>query len=214
MEALLEPVVPISSLSQYLYCKRRCALIHVEGLFVENAYTLEGRFLHSRVDQQGVHHRRGTRLAFSVPLASKALGLLGIADMVEFSSGKSFPVEYKRGKLKRCDNVDVQLCGQAICLEEQLGVEVSEGAVYYAGSRRRRRVLFDRALREKTRMTTEAVQAQLRDGHVPAAALTPRCRGCSLQEVCLPEATARRNAAGLYIAALLSNEVDNEVHDG
>lgn len=188
-----ELYILLSALNQYLFCPRRCALIHVEGVFDENAYTVQGTLLHDRTDTPGVEERPGVRIARAVPLYSNRLGVVGKADVVEFHRQADglevpYPVEYKRGRRRQWDNDDVQVCAQALCLEEMMGVGVPAGAVFHAASKRRREILFDDALRTLTERTVQDVRRLLVEGRVPLAVLMPKCDGCSLREVCLPEA--------------------------
>lgn len=200
-------VVPVSAVNQYLYCERRCGLIHVEGVFQENRYTLEGRFGHENADVPGVEERDGVRLARALPLFSRRLGLTGKADVVEFhrlpdGGERPLPVDYKRGPRRQWDNDDAQLCAQALCLEEMLGVEVPAGAVFHAASRRRREVVFTPDLRGLTEKTIGEVRVMLASGAVPPPVFKPRCEGCSLKAVCLPELTADSGSSRRYLAEL------------
>ena len=194
MSEALEPIL-ISAINQYLFCERRCALIHVEGVFQENAYTLQGSFLHESADTPGVENRAGVRIARALPLFSKRLGLTGKADIVEFHKQADgaevpLPVDYKRGPRRKWDNDDAQLCAQGLCLEEMLATPVRAGAIFHAASKRRREVPFTPELRAMTQAAIKEVRALLAAGKVPPAVLKPRCDGCSLRGVCLPEITS------------------------
>src|SRR6266851_4889275 len=144
-EEEIEPLA-LSALNHLLFCERRCALIHIEGVFVENAFTLQGGLLHEAADTPGYETRSEVRVVRALPLYSRRLGLSGKADIVEFTGqrggGTPCPVDYKRGARRRWDNDDVQLCAQAICLEEMLKVDVPRGAIFHAASKRRREVEF------------------------------------------------------------------------
>src|SRR5580700_5448013 len=147
-----EPL-PVSALNHLLYCERRCALIHIEGVFVENAYTLEGRMAHEGADTPGYETAAGVRSVRALPLYSRRYDLSGRADIIEFHRKardveQPYPVDYKRGKKSKWDNDDVQLCAQALCLEEMLDVEVPAGAIFHGASRRRREVIFTAGLRQ------------------------------------------------------------------
>ncbi len=143
--------VLISALEHYSYCPRQCALIHVERIFDENVFTLRGRHAHERVDQAHTTQENGVRIERALPLWSDHLGLQGKGDVVEFySDGRVVPVEYKNGTRRERRHDDVQLCAQAFCLEEMLGVPVEQGAVYSLQTHRRREVLFCDELREET----------------------------------------------------------------
>ncbi|MGH9837075.1 MAG: CRISPR-associated protein Cas4 [Blastocatellia bacterium] len=191
-----EPIL-ISALNQYIFCPRRCALMHVEGIWADNEHTVVGSLLHDRADEPGYETDDGVTLLRALPLYSERYGLTGKADIVELREGEPVPVEYKKGKRRKFDNDDVQLCAQAFCLEEMFATEVSRGFIYHAASRRRREVIFDWRLRAETERTIIAVREMLAAGRVPAAELKPRCDGCSLRGVCMPELTGVAAAAEL-----------------
>ena len=138
-----DDLLPISALQHLTFCRRQCALIHIEQLWVDNIFTAQGNVLHERVHDEKRESRRDVRLEHGMPLRSLRLGLVGKGDVVEFHrdvSGKSwrpFPVEYKRGRNKEEECDRVQLCAQALCLEEMLGVGAASGAIYYGKDRRR-----------------------------------------------------------------------------
>lgn len=184
----LEPVL-ISALNQYVFCPRRCALMHVEGIWSDNEHTTIGSLLHDHADEPGYETDGDVKLLRALPLYSSRYGLVGKADIVEMRTGVPAPVEYKKGKRRQFENDDIQLCAQALCLEEMFGVAVTEGCIYHAASKRRRKVVFDAKLRSETLQTIEAVRRLLAEDHVPPAVLKPRCDGCSLRDVCLPELT-------------------------
>lgn len=191
-------LLPLSALQHYVYCRRQCALIHIEQQWSENRFTAEGRAQHDRVDRPEHEVRDGVRVEFAVPLRSLQLGLIGKADVVEFhpqseiSNCKSpvrvFPVEHKRGKPKP-DHCDwVQLCAQAICLEEMLQVEIPEGAIFYGQPRRRQPVEFTSALRAETAATAGALHELIRSGKTPAPEYDEKkCSACSLIDICMPK---------------------------
>ena len=202
-----DELVPISALQHMLYCPRQCALIHSEQQWAENRFTAEGRILHERVDT-GVRERRGdVTTARSVPLRSLRLGVTGIADVVEIHAAEGpYPVEYKRGRPKAHRADDVQLCAQAMCLEEMLGVSVPEGALFYGRNRRRKVVAFDAALRELTERVAAETQRMLLDGETPPPEYEARkCNACSLKNVCQP----RRLHRGANIAQWLAKAVED-----
>ena len=183
-----DALIPLSALQHQLFCPRQCALIHVEGLWAEDGATAEGRILHERVDAGRPERRPGVRTVRGLALRSLALGVAGIADVVEFSGRppRPFPVEYKRGKPKAHRADEVQLCAQAICLEEMFGGEVGEGALFYGMTRRRQTVAFDAALRVLTAKTAAAARASIAAGCTPLPVRTPGCRRCSLEDLCQP----------------------------
>lgn len=201
-------LAPLSALQHLVFCARQCALIHLEGIWTENVLTAEGRLLHAKADEGVGETRPGIRIARAVPLVSRRLRLVGKADVVEFHGRKRIPVpvEYKRGRPKPHEADRVQLCAQALCLEEMLGVDVPEGALFYGEPRRRSAVAFDAALRALTRDTAEALHALLASGRTPAPVPGRHCRSCSLESICLPEATAGRSAAAWLARRLAASE--------
>lgn len=209
-----DALVPLSALQHYVVCPRQCALIHLEEVWIENARTAEGRIQHERVDRGGAERRDGVRRAYGLPLRSLVLGLVGKADVVEFHPAdeeRAFPVEHKRGRPKVGDEDRVQLCAQAMCLEEMLGTEVPRGALFYGEPRRRSDVVFDDALRERTRATASAVHALFASGVTPPPPAGAPCRACSLRPACRPEAMrGRRRSVSEWLATRLAASVDVE----
>lgn len=198
-----EPI-PISALNHYVYCPRRCALIHMEQTFTENTYTMRGKDLHERADQpEASGLEDGVRIERALPLWSKRVGLIGKADVVEFHGDIPYPVEYKSGARRQWDNDDLQLCAQAICLEEMTGQEVSCGAIYHFKSRRRREVVFDQPLRAAVAKAVQDIREMLSTKKLPPPVNDKRCEHCSLQESCMPavigeQARAQALARELY----------------
>jgi CRISPR/Cas system-associated exonuclease Cas4 (RecB family) len=278
-----DQLLPISALQHLLYCPRQCALIHLERLWAENRFTVEGRHLHAKADKGRGEVRSDVRRGRAVPVWSHTLGLFGVCDVVEFravpefdskkttngtrnirksvplcsevfhrvrttesvgpvcpgdlgalpltgrpsESGNPpgnpqvptdhpqpatsnsppatipFPIEYKRGKPKSHDADRVQLCAQAMCLEEMLGMPVPAGALFYGKTRRRQEVMFDPALRELTRSTAGRLHELIASGRTPAAVYDrKKCDRCSLKHLCLPRMPAGR--AGRYLAGALA----------
>lgn len=184
-----EDWIPISALQHYGYCPRQCALIHVAQIFEENLYTLRGQTVHEHVHDGGRELRDSVGLERDLPIWSTEHRLTGKADLVEFEGEAVRPVEYKAGKLKneQARNADqLQLCAQALCLEEMYGAAVEEGALYYAGSRRRKTVRIDNSLRKETLQVAEQVRRQLDAGDLPTPVNDARCPDCSLKEGCVP----------------------------
>ena len=184
-----DELTPISALLHMLYCPRRCALIHIERQWSENRFTAEGRILHERIDAGGSERRSGVTIERSVPLRSLRLGVSGIADVVEMrEDNRPFPIEYKRGRPEAHRADEVQLCAQAICLEEMLDRPVPEGALFYGRSRRRKAVVFDAELRALTERVAADTRSLLAAGDTPPPEFEARkCNGCSLREVCRPQ---------------------------
>lgn len=179
--------IPISALNHYAYCPRRCALIHVEQTFEENLYTLRGNHLHERTDQPDESGwEEGIRVERALPLWSKRIGLIGKADVVEFHDERPYPVEYKSGPNRQFDNDDLQLCAQALCLEEMTGRPVPRGAIYHHSSRKRREVEFTPTLRARVVAVTEAIRVMLKAKQLPPPVNDRRCTHCSLRESCMP----------------------------
>jgi CRISPR-associated exonuclease Cas4 len=185
-------MIPLSALNHYLYCPRRAALIHIEGIFEQNKHTILGNIAHEHADLPGYEVAKGVLLWRALPVWSERLGLSGKCDIVEVESNpKSFvPVEYKKGKRRQFENDDAQLCAQALCLEEMFGVTVERGAVFHAASKRRRDIEFTAELRRTTENAIAELHQLLKRQEVPAAVFKPACEECSLFEVCLPKITS------------------------
>lgn len=203
--------IPISALQHYLYCPRQCALIHVEQLWAESRHTAEGRVLHERADKPRGERRRGVRTVTAMPLAHAALGITGIADVVEFHPGpggeRAFPVEYKRGRPKAHRADEVQLCAQALCLEAMLGQAIAGGALFYGETRRRTDVALDDELRRLTCDTIDATRAMLASGTTPTAQYNARlCDACSLLDLCQPHLLGRKTSVNTWLARQLQND--------
>jgi CRISPR-associated exonuclease Cas4 len=187
----MEDFIFLSALNQYDYCPRRCYYIFVENVFVENEHTVEGSLLHSRADSGETSTRDGTLQWRSVYLYAKQLGISGKADVIEEKGGELVPIEHKKGKRGQWTNDALQLCAQALCLEEMTGRNVEKGYLYYAATGRRQEVVFTPELRQQTLATIDAVRQLIESGARPPNPYTPRCKGCSLYDVCLPRETAR-----------------------
>lgn len=202
-----DDLLPMSALQHLLYCERQCALIHIERAWVENLYTAEGRILHEKVDSGEDCVRAGRRLVRSLPLRSLDLGLSGIADVVEFGPGKGdvYPIEYKRGRSKAANWDRIQLCAQAIALEEMLGVDIAEGALFYGKTRRREVVVLDPALREETVSASQRLHALIASGRTPAAQYDVKCDACSLIGLCMPE-LPKNKSVRKYLVAIMDAE--------
>jgi CRISPR-associated exonuclease Cas4 len=221
-------LLPLSALQHLVYCERQCALIHLDRVWVENRFTAEGRARHERAHEAGTEVRGPLRIARGLPLRSPELGVSGVADVVEFHRVTSvnadhsetgpppqtnpvalagvrgrwrpYPVEYKRGrpKLHRAD--EIQVCAQAMCLEETLGGYIAEGALFYGKTQRRKVVKFDTLLRDLVRETAQRLHTLVESGEVPPPVFEKRkCSECSLVDVCLPEGLAKRRIVWGYI---------------
>jgi CRISPR-associated exonuclease Cas4 len=199
-----DDLLMLSALQHLLFCPRQCALIHIEQQWVENRLTAEGRILHERVHTAAKESRQKIRTEFDMPIRSLELGLIGRADIVEFhlqDNGiwQPYPVEYKRGRPKKDDSDRVQLCAQAMCLEEMLSTEVPAGALYYGKKKRRTAVEFDRRLRQTSRETAQALHNLLADRTTPPPKYRPRCDHCSFIELCLPKTAGKKNSVADYM---------------
>jgi len=187
--------LPLSALNDHLYCERRAHLKFVDGLRGTNEHTVLGDLAHENVDTPGYEHRAGWELLRALPLFSDKLGLTGKADLVEVRRApapdriaEARPVEYKKGPARRWSNDHVQLCAQALCLEEMLGLRIEAGLIFHVASALRTEVVFDEALRALTVATLAALRTTLALPVAPPAVLKSQCDGCSLRGVCLPEA--------------------------
>ena len=194
--------LPISGLQHLAFCPRQWALIHLEQAWAENRLTAEGRLLHEQADLPGEGRRGKVRTVRGMMLLSQRLGLSGRADVVEFLP-HPFPVEYKRGKRKPNDCDMVQLCAQALCLEEMLGAEILEGAIFYGQPRRRMLVPFTPALRDRVELLCQEMHRLYRRQETPAAVPGSYCRSCSLVDICMPEATQDCKISARWQAAQL-----------
>ena len=195
-----DDLVMISALQHLLFCPRQCALIHIEQQWTENRFTAEGKILHERVHSTGSESRRKIRVEFDVPIRSLQLGLIGRADIVEFhllddGVWQPFPVEYKRGRPKKDDSDRVQLCAQALCLEEMLKREVTEGALYYGQKKRRQNILFDAELRHVTADTADRLHILLNSNQTPPPKYAKKCESCSFISQCLPQIAGHKKVA-------------------
>jgi CRISPR-associated exonuclease Cas4 len=225
-----EDFLPLSGVQHLVFCERQAALIHTEGLWADNVLTVEGSHRHRQVhDAAPRRERRGdTIIVRGLALASLQLGLSGIADVVEFhrvarsgrpEAGDSpqgvplpgasglwapFPVEYKRGRPRAHRADEVQLCAQAFCLEEMLGVQIPAGALFYGKERRRVGVRFEPELRALTRDAAQRFHELVRSAETPPAATDNRCRACSLVNHCMPKIASRRRSTECFVTQEIS----------
>jgi CRISPR-associated exonuclease Cas4 len=204
----IDDLIMISALQHYAFCPRQCALIHIEQIWAESGRTAEGRIMHERVHDESRESRGDVRIDYGVSLRSLRLGLIGKADVVEFhrqtdGTWLPFPVEYKRGKPKADDCDKVQLCAQAICLEEMLSVAIPEGALFYGQTRHRLGVVFDEALRRETEETARRAQELIASGRTPPPVYEKRCESCSLMAECLPKTIQKRRSVKSYLTRIL-----------
>ncbi len=217
-----DDLLPLSALQHLLFCERQCALIHLERQWADNELTVSGTDLHKRVDEVGLNDQRGdVRICRGLALHCLRLGIVGRADVVEFHRAtpedgppgtsihgldgfwRPFPVEYKRGRPKRGPYDRVQLCAQALCLEEMLNVAIPAGALYYGERRRRTDIDFDTAIRAQTEEAANRLRLLMKSGVTPRAERQPKCRRCSLQTICVPNAMTGDRSGEAYLAAAL-----------
>jgi CRISPR-associated exonuclease Cas4 len=212
-----DDLLPLSALQHLGFCPRQCGLIHLEGAWSENRLTAEGRSMHDKVHRLQTESRPGIRIARALRLHSFTLGLSGQADVVEFhelpdgsvcgvplegsrKQWQPMPVEYKHGspKASHCDIV--QLCAQAICLEEMLGAKIEVGALFYGKPRRRQEVVFTGELRCETEELATMLHSLVKSGRTPTAKYEKKCDSCSLLALCMPKVTGAKKDIKLYLA--------------
>ncbi|MEM8829188.1 MAG: CRISPR-associated protein Cas4 [Cyanobacteria bacterium P01_G01_bin.19] len=184
----MEETIPIAALNHYEYCPHRCWRMFCAGDFTDNHYTIEGSSLHERVHTVGQEHRDDIWQVRAIWLKSKNYGLVGKSDLIESNDGELYPVEYKRGKKDDWSNDALQVCGQALCLEEMTGKPIATGYVYYTQTHQRQQVTLDESLRAKAIATIATIQEMMQTGSMPPPTYKPRCKGCSLYDRCLPKA--------------------------
>jgi len=208
-----DDLIMISALQHYVFCERQCALIHIEQIWDENLMTAEGRIMHEKVHEQDRESRGKVRIEYGIPLRSLRLGLVGKADVVEFhrldkDTCQPFPVEYKRGKPKpnHCDLI--QLCAQAMCLEEMLSVSVPSGAIFYGRTRHRLDVAFDEVLRKETEEAAKRAHELIASGITPPPVYEKRCESCSLIKECLPKAIEKSSAVTRYLKRMIGTSAE------
>ncbi len=214
-----EDYLQLSGLQHFAFCRRQWALIHIEQQWKENLRTVEGGLFHTRAHDEQARERRGDTLILrGLSVSSPTLGISGKCDVVEFRIDphgislhgeeglwSPFPVEYKRGAPKACRADELQLCAQAMCLEEMLCCTIAEGALFYGESRRRTAVLFTPELRRQVCTMLEEMHQLCRRGYTPKAKPSKGCGACSLKEICLP-ALMRGRTADTYLRQAMEEE--------
>lgn len=212
-----DDLLPISALQHMVFCERQAALIHIEGLWEENVLTVEGEQMHVRVHEQDTEMLHDVRTVRGLRIRSLRLGLVGVADVVEFrrertgNPGLSVPLpgleglwqpsitEYKRGKPKIDHSDKVQLCAQAMCLEEMLGISIPESAFFYGRPRRRQSVSLDDDLRRQTEGVAGRLHRVIESGKTPPPEYSRKCRRCSLVDLCLPKGLGNKGRVQKYL---------------
>lgn len=219
-------LLPVSALQHLEFCPRQCALIHVERVWAENVYTAEGQIVHAVVDSGLCESRKNIYTARRVLIRSKEYGLTGIADMVEFHQTESsvegteipgkagrwipVPIEYKRGRPKKHDSDNIQLCAQAVCLEEMYGIVINEGYFYYAAINKRKPLPIDERLRNLLRVKTSHLREVLYSSELPPPVYRKRCQSCSLLEICQPKKVKSFSSAQDYWSKFFRSSIDEE----
>lgn len=217
-----EDLLSLSGIQHFAFCERQWALIHLEQAWQENVLTVEGHHVHERVDDPFYNETRGDlRIVRSVPVLSRSLGLQGVADLVEFHRVKNSsrdtvqlldivgywvprPVEFKRGKPKPDERDEVQLCAQAICIEEMMNTQIARGNLYYWQTRRKQAVEFTDTLRNRTKELAAQMHACFSAGTTPIAIPSKSCSNCSLKEACQPKLAKKRHSVPEYIRSVLT----------
>jgi len=200
-----EDFLQLSALQHFIFCKRQCALIHIEQAWSENVLTTEGRIMHENVHEEHNKNIEGIKVVYGMPLHSFELGLSGKADVIEFHKIKdstkwaSYPIEYKHGKPKSDDSDKIQLCAQALCLEEMMNTKIPEGALFYGRTRHRLNVTFDNELRRKTKETVIKLHTFINKGKTPPPTYSLKCKSCSFFDECLPKTISKKVSVKKYL---------------
>ena len=218
-----EQLLPLSALQHWLFCPRQCGLIHLEQVWAENKFTAEGQVLHKKAHEGPDESSAGVRITRSLSVRSFALGISGQCDIVEFHGARRnlrsqisdlkaaervVPVEYKRGKPKSHRADEVQLCAQAICLEEMLGVTIETGFLFYGEKRRRTLIEFDAPLRQLVEETAAALHAMIASRVTPLAEYeSRRCDACSLIEICQPKAMRFKRGVQSWFSSAIKSQI-------
>lgn len=206
-------LLPLSALQHLIFCERQCALIHIEQAWVENKFTAEGRALHEHTHSQISEKRKDKHTERGMPIRSLALGVSGMTDVIEYSDNKvPYPVEYKRGRPKEKNMDEIQLCAEAMCIEEMLNVHVDEGALFYCKTRRRKTVFFTEELRQQTIQAAQRLHELIENGITPRPFYTAMCKRCSFFDVCKPKLFYRNRNINQYITRMLEKPIN--INDG
>lgn len=223
IEYLDEELLMLSGIQHFCFCPRQWALIHIEQAWAENRLTVEGEWLHQRVDDPMLMiKRRDTVSLRSVQLVSRRLGLYGVSDVVQMDRSQTndnaivhpsyqgfwqlTPVEYKRGKPKKDERDEVQLCAQAMCLEEMYGINISHGFLYYGETRHRELIELGHELRAKVIELSEQMHTLFREARTPLAEYKSHCKSCSLVDICLPKSFTKPKSVSRYLMQLTDDE--------
>lgn len=206
-----QKLLPISALQHLLFCRRQCALIHIERLWVENSYTAEGRNMHSKVHSGKYESRKTKKTATSLKLVSYKYGLLGESDVVEFKSdGTVYVVEYKRGKPKNSPVDKVQLCAQVLCLEEMLNIQINESFLFYGKIKHREKVYIDDSLKDATINLIKDLHDFIEIKVTPKPEYNKKCRPCSFFDICLPKIFSKNKDVQKYIEKMIIQDLGDD----
>ncbi|MCX5698020.1 MAG: CRISPR-associated protein Cas4 [Candidatus Omnitrophica bacterium] len=205
-----EDFLPISALQHFIFCPRQCALIYLEKAWEENILTAEGGIMHDKAHEERVETRGGASIERGMFLRSDKLGLIGKADVVEFRREARrqlpFPIEYKHGRPKENNCDKVQLCAQALCLEEMFEVRIPTGALFYGKTRHRLDVEFTEVLRGETLLAIRKLREFLIAGATPLPHYTKKCESCSLITLCMPKVIGQGETVARYIQKAVSEQ--------
>jgi len=207
-------LLPISALQHIVFCERQCALIHLEQAWVENQFTAEGRVLHERTHSQESENRHEKHTERGMPIRSLELGIAGMADVIEYNENNvPYPIEYKRGRPKTKNMDEIQLCAEAMCIEEMLAVHLQEGALFYGKTRRRKMVIFNEDLRTQTKNAAKRLHELVNSGITPAPIYTEKCKRCSFYDLCKPKIFSKKHNVELYIKRMLEKSLEDDTED-
>lgn len=223
MEYQEEDYLSLSGIQHYIFCRRQWALIHIEQQWQENVRTLEGKFLHERAHSTDITEKRGDIIITrGMPIFSRTLGISGVCDVVEFHATKDgvhihgreglyspIPVEYKRGKPKSDESDAMQLCAQAICLEEMLLCEIGYGYLYYGEVQQRTIITFDSRLRDRVKMSFQEMHQLYERRYTPKVKMSKSCKACSLVDICVPKLCSGMSVKA-YINKYIGDDMDEK----
>ncbi len=218
-----DDLLPLSGLQHMAFCERRWALVQLENIWADNRFTAEGKELHERAHSGEIESRPGVLIRRTLPIHSLRLGLSGQADIVEFEPAGDaghgiaiegrrgqwcpFPIEYKRSRDKAGSAAyQIQLCAQALCLEEMFGIEIEQGAIYDGSTRRRVAVAFTGHLRDEIEHLAARMHELFAARKTPKPILKKACGGCSLREACKPEVLSKAGPVQGYLLTALAGD--------
>lgn len=213
-----EDYIMLSGIQHFAFCRRQWALIHIEQQWEENYKTTAGKLMHKKAHEEGSFEKRGDLLVTrGLRIASHELGFSGQCDVVEFHQDKNgitvfgydgkwslIPVEYKHGRPKEHNADELQICAQAICLEEMFQTSIDEGFLYYGENRRRSKVIFGADLRNEVKNISNEMHELFHKGYTPKVKPSKQCKACSLENLCVPK---------LQKIVKVSTYIEQSIHD-